>query len=171
MKVLVLSDSHGSFANMEAALKKLSERISAVIHLGDFDYDAERIRQLCPGLPVYAVRGNNEYGSEGPLELTLTFNGAKVFCAHGNRHGVYYGLTRLLYAAEEAEAGTALFGHTHRPLCVREDGILIMNPGSISRPRGGKPSFGILDISENGTVRGSVMEVWGNEDFRPAAYA
>lgn len=67
MKVLVLSDSHGSFANMEAALKKLSERISAVIHLGDFDYDAERIRQLCPGLPgLCRAGGTTNTEAKGP---------------------------------------------------------------------------------------------------------
>ena len=39
-----------------------------------------------------------------------------------------------------------VFGHIHVPVNREADGILLINPGSPSRPRNGVPSFGILTL-------------------------
>ena len=49
---------------------------------------------------------------------------------------------------EEKQADVVIFGHIHVPVCVEEDGILLVNPGSPSRPRNGVPSFGILTLEK-----------------------
>lgn len=41
-----------------------------------------------------------------------------------------------------------IFGHIHVPVNREEDGILLINPGSPSRPRNGVPSFGILTLEK-----------------------
>ena len=43
----------------------------------------------------------------------------------------------------------AFFGHTHRMMLERENGLWVCNPGSISLPRGGPASYARLTI-ENG---------------------
>ena len=32
-----------------------------------------------------------------------------------------------------------VFGHTHKPFCETVNGILFLNPGSVTRPRGQHP--------------------------------
>lgn len=47
----------------------------------------------------------------------------------------------------------ALFGHTHIPLVEAQGDVLLVNPGSLSRPRGGSaPGCALLTI-EQGEVR------------------
>ena len=45
-----------------------------------------------------------------------------------------------------------MFGHTHIPLIEYGDGIVVMNPGSISYPRqeGKRPSYILMDIDKKG---------------------
>ena len=46
-------------------------------------------------------------------------------------------------------ADIAIFGHTHTPLCIEEEGILYLNPGSVSLPRQVTyRSIVILDIED-----------------------
>jgi hypothetical protein len=54
----------------------------------------------------------------------------------------------------------ALFGHTHiyRTDCI--DGMYVMNPGSIDRPRGRNPaSYGVIEISGEGKVSMNIMAI------------
>jgi putative phosphoesterase len=40
-----------------------------------------------------------------------------------------------------------IYGHTHRPLVEKQDGILYVNPGSAVQPRHGyPPSVALLEI-------------------------
>ena len=60
--------------------------------------------------------------------------------------------------AEEArERGVqiAMFGHTHRPVIDRSGPADLINPGSLSYPRqeGRKPSYMIMYMEEDGSVR------------------
>ena len=78
--------------------------------------------------------------------------GKKCFLAHGHTYGV--GLdTRMI--AEEAEirgCEVAMFGHTHKPYDRVVDGILCLNPGSVSYPRQAdrRPSFLVIESDEKG---------------------
>ena len=56
MKILVLSDSHGTMSSMERALER--ERPDCVLHLGDHLRDARSLARRHPQTPVYAVPGN-----------------------------------------------------------------------------------------------------------------
>ena len=42
------------------------------------------------------------------------------------------------------------YGHTHRPVVEEEDGILVINPGSLTFPRqqGRRPSYAVMDVEE-----------------------
>ncbi|MCL1877427.1 MAG: metallophosphoesterase family protein, partial [Defluviitaleaceae bacterium] len=83
---------------------------------------------------------------------------AKILLVHGHMHGVKMGLDRLAYAAKEAGANAAFYGHTHLPVVTNHGGIFIMNPGSPSFPRGGsKASYGIAEISPKGAISGRII--------------
>ncbi len=154
MRIVVLSDSHGDIRSIERALEGVG-KYDAVIHLGDTDRDVRALEHSCD-VPVYAVLGNNDfYGRE--LDRVLELGGVRIFICHGHTYGVRSGTGRLLTAAKTNNCSAALFGHTHIPLDKTEDGILLFNPGSCSRPRVGNPSFGVLEI-ENGKCSSVVVD-------------
>jgi predicted phosphodiesterase len=62
------------------------------------------------------------------------------------RPGVRHSLERLRLEAVRRGAAVALFGHTHRQLCETNDGLTVMNPGSLSRPRDAKRGYGVVEI-------------------------
>ena len=152
MKILVFSDTHGMTAGAVAAVKAHPD-VKEIIHLGDNTRDAYEIEKLT-GVNVTAVRGNCDYSAE-PEKLLIVRGGCKLFLTHEHRYGVGYSLLRLALAAEEAGADAALFGHTHRSACEYENGIMILNPGSISSPRGCKKSYAVLNI-ENGFIKADI---------------
>ena len=145
-RILVFSDTHGSTAAAERIISE-TQGIECILHLGDNARDTEALRRVTT-LQVIGVRGNCDYDPTSPDRRIITIDGVRILLVHGHQHHVESSLLRLSLAAREAEASVVCFGHTHRSLCLYEDGLLIFNPGSISRPRDGVRSYGILEISK-----------------------
>ena len=150
MKIFVFSDSHGDCSKMEKVIQKYKMQIDAIIHLGDHDGDMERIMYETQNIPVAVIAGNCDLFSRSKRQALARY-GSKIFLlTHGSgivSEGSYGGALKL---AKENCADAVLFGHTHIPLCETREGILLFNPGSISRPRGGSTcSFGIIEINDN----------------------
>lgn len=78
--------------------------------------------------PVYAVRGNMDDVSS-PLEQRLEFRGKKVLLVHGHKfgRGNYNALVEYGKGFD-----IVVCGHTHRQETLERDGILIVNPGSVT---------------------------------------
>lgn len=157
MKILVFSDSHNCCRLMNDLIDKYKSIIDCVIHLGDCSDDMDEARHKYPSLPIYQIRGNNDYDSLYPSQRTITLAGKRIYMTHGHRQKVYYNTDTLYYTAAQEHADIALFGHTHVPYLKSEGGILIMNPGSITLPRSlsGK-TFAFISI-ENGQTSISIM--------------
>ena len=153
MKVLVLSDSH---VNNNIIMQVVAEeKPDMLIHLGDIENDTRQIEQaLGTEKPLIYIRGNCDY-YDPALKPQAVFNlmGHRFFATHGHMYGVNYGLDRLAYAAKEKDCDIALFGHIHRPVDEELGGVRILNPGSISRPRGGSNrSYIIMKLGEAGDM-------------------
>ena len=69
---------------------------------------------------------------------------------HGHTYNVKYTLSQLKSAARSNGADIVLYGHTHVAKTEYDDGLYVMNPGSISHPREGAPSYGVVEISSAG---------------------
>lgn len=153
MKILVISDSHGYSGNILKVLQKVTD-LDMLIHLGDGEKEFENIKATYPNIKMYYVAGNCDYNSLSPNELIIPvdFN-LKIFATHGHRYYVKYSLDAIKSSALENGCSIALFGHTHQRLEKYEDGLYILNPGSISCPRDdNKPSYGIVEISKSGII-------------------
>ena len=148
MKLLVFSDSHGNPAYMQEMIAR-HRTADAVIFLGDGARDIEAMRVLYPETAFYSVRGNCDFGADLPDELVLDLGGARIFCMHGHNYNVKSDLYRAVCAARARKAGLLLFGHTHQPLEMYDDGLYILNPGSAS---GYRASCALVDISEAGML-------------------
>jgi putative phosphoesterase len=149
LRVIVFSDSHGELANALQALKEAGP-VDLVIHAGDFYRDAFNLAAEIK-VPTRAVLGNCDPYGEGPLELLLELSGKKILLVHGHAFGYENRNAKLLARAKATGADAVVFGHSHRAEITGEDGILLFNPGSISKPRDtGGPSYGILEIDKEG---------------------
>ncbi|MDR2553315.1 MAG: metallophosphoesterase family protein [Treponema sp.] len=166
--VLVISDSHGNLPALTAALRWAVSRtgentggppglqpLTAAFFLGDGMEDlAAASAETGFSLPWYCVRGNGDLDFSVPDALVPTMAGKTFFLSHGNRYHVETGCGELAAAARSAGAEAALFGHTHVPFCARYGNLLLLNPGSIGRPRSRSgPSFALLDCSGSGDRR------------------
>lgn len=150
MKVIIMSDSHGNLDNVRKIMEKEKD-VDQVIHLGDLIGQDAQLKRIC-GCPVHAVRGNCDYLSENPLSDVVEIGKNKIFITHGHNYGVDFGIDRLCSAAQENGCNIAMYGHTHVPENSVFGGIIIVNPGSVSRPRqlNHKPTYGVMKVDEEG---------------------
>lgn len=150
MRAIVLSDSHGDTASLERAITSVGEKnIDMIIHLGDIARDVDYLEMMCYPIKVVSVVGNNDFLRSGDCERVITFDNHKIFICHGHTLGVSYGTEKLEALARQKGCEAALFGHTHHAMLKKcDDGLIVLNPGSVSRPRGGRASFAILETDE-----------------------
>ena len=160
--ILVISDSHGNMPALKAVLgwacKASTEqklKFDSAIFLGDGADDlAPASAQTGFDVPWYIVRGNVDTNFSLPGFLVLETFQRRLFLAHGNIHGVNEGVRAIAAAAESAGAEAALFGHTHTPHCSMQNGIFLLNPGSIGRSRSDAgPTFAVLECPDSAPLR------------------
>ena len=127
---VILSDTHRNTAPYQKLATVFAES-DYIIHLGDMMSDAKELVQAYPE-KTYVVAGNNDFFG-GESEVILDVEGRRVFACHGHRYGVKSGTERLVRAAKEKLCDIALYGHTHEPEIREEDGVLLINPGCMTR--------------------------------------
>lgn len=161
MKILVFSDSHGIIEDMLTGIRE-NEDIDMIIHLGDNTIDAQKLKKSTDK-EIINVKGNCDFGDgHTPLEKILDIDGYTLLVTHGHKYNVKWDLNALYYKALETKSHIAIFGHTHIPMVEKHEGVILLNPGSISSPRNGnKKTYGLLEIDENITVE--ILEVKENE--------
>lgn len=150
-KILLVSDSHGDLDALAAALKS-GGTCDRAVFLGDGAADIESLSQR--GIswpPLAAVKGNVDLRSSLPEALMMEECGLRILITHGHRQGVQHGLGGLVAGARISGAQAAFFGHTHHPCLGRAGGLILVNPGSLSRPRGpSEGSFAIVELGPEG---------------------
>jgi putative phosphoesterase len=165
-KLLVFSDSHGSVTILKSVFNWAKDHIppngtiSAAACLGDGVSD---LRTAADTTGFYSdwklVRGNNDYGISLPEAAVFSFCEHRFFMCHGHRHNLHGGYHSLLAAAKNNDADVVLFGHTHVPFQKKIGGILLVNPGSVSRPRNWIGStFAVIECIEGKPLQ---VEFWG----------
>lgn len=147
MRILVLSDSHGDIFSMRTAIQ--TSPADAVIFLGDGLRDWEEVFSSIRTRKTAAVRGNCDFYTADfyPTRTIEELNGIRCYCTHGYMENVKYGLDPLKQCARDAGATIALFGHTHNPHSEYDDGLYMLNPGSVRQN-----SCGIIDITPGGIL-------------------
>ena len=147
MRILVLSDSHGMPSRILDAVEAHPEA-EALIFLGDGERDLDTVESYYYSLPnVIKVAGNCDFSSSLPLLRVVTLGGKKIYCTHGHAEHVKYDTDELLLRARQEGADIVLYGHTHTGVTCYDDGLYIMNPGSI---RDGH--YGMIDIVPGGIM-------------------
>lgn len=158
MKIIVISDTHG---NNKDIFKKISEieKPDFIFHLGDYVEDGIKISKAF-GIETIIVRGNGDMGlTKYNEDELIEIKGKKIFLTHGHKYNVSNSLTNLYYKALELGADLVLFGHTHIPINIKENNIIVMNPGSPTLPRGNNrtKTFGVVEIKNE--IETKIIEI------------
>lgn len=118
MKIAILSDTHGL---LRPEVVEQLKNADAILHGGDINKQGivDELRQYAP---LYVVRGNNdkEWAEEIPHDLTVTLEGVTFYMVH-NKKEVLADLSGL---------DVVVFGHSHKYVQEKKDGIWWLNPGS-----------------------------------------
>lgn len=157
MKILIASDIHGSAYWCGRLCEEIEkENPDKVILLGDLlyhgprndlprDYAPKKVIPMLSALAekIIAVRGNceaevDQMVLEFPVMAEYTTlaleNGKLLFATHGHHFDPEH--------LPPIPAGSAFaFGHVHVKHLEWKDGILILNPGSVSIPKDGTHSY------------------------------
>lgn len=149
MRILVMSDSHGSGRSVEQAIEAQPEA-QHVIFLGDGENDIENASYIYPDRVFHIVCGNCDFCSNKPLHQLITIADKRIFICHGHTYGVKSTYENAIKAALLENADILLFGHTHNAYTEYRDGLYIMNPGSLSRAS--TSSYGFIDITPSGIM-------------------
>ncbi|MDD5927666.1 MAG: metallophosphoesterase [Firmicutes bacterium] len=163
MRILAVSDTHGDCSRVIDIYQKLSKEspVDVIVHCGDYAADAREL-QTCLGVHVAWVRGNCDGGFSDTDWSVLETEAGNFLVTHGHMEQVDYSKQKVYYKALENHCVGAFFGHTHRASYTEVDGVALMNPGSLTKPRDGSGgTFGLMVTHEDG--------IWGKiyryEDF------
>lgn len=162
MKVLVISDTHGNIENAKRVLNQvIPAGVEAVLHCGDYMSDARLLEKFYPQVAIYGVYGNCDVGFGGAYSEVVTLEGVSIYMSHGHRYGVKWGeYDEVAIDAIAHEATVAICGHSHQAYLEKKQGVLIMNPGSLTLPRDSKyPSYGILELKDGYVKEASVLQI------------
>ncbi len=161
MKILVISDTHGQIEKAIEIYKSL-DNIDLVVHCGDHYGDAMKLHQAL-GVKVTAVHGNCDgCFTEDDYAIVETECG-NLLVTHGHMQSVDYSQEKLLYFAESKGCIGALFGHTHVACFLEYQGMYLMNPGSLTKPRDGSHgSYGLITTSPQ-SLHGQIIYLDGQK--------
>ena len=147
MRLVVVSDSHGSWGNLFEAINRESSA-AAVYFLGDGYKEFDELACAYSDKFFFiGVRGNCDFSCNLPEKDIRTLENAKIYATHGYMEKVKFGLFDLEERAKEENCNLVLFGHTHQPLKQYKDGIHYFNPGSVR-----EGFYGVVDITKNGIM-------------------
>ena len=150
MKLMIASDIHGSAAYCRDMLEAFkNEAPDKLLLLGDLlnhgprnalplEYDPPQVIDMLNSIKndLLCVRGNcdsevDQMILDFPIMADyciLHINGRTVFATHGH----HFNDTNLPPLKKD---DILLCGHTHIPACRETDGVLYLNPGSVSIPK------------------------------------
>lgn len=156
MKIALVSDSHyrPGISRYPAMFWQLLSEVDLILHAGDIGAPvfAEDMRTYAP---VEAVAGNCDgfdLARRFGYKKALKAGGLCIGLCHSHLVSHPYAMLREDFFAEPVDA--VVYGHTHVAEAEWVEGKLLINPGSISRPRGGKaPSCGLLRIDDRGMLQ------------------
>jgi putative phosphoesterase len=149
MKILIISDSHRKNENIEEVLK-IEKPIDFLIHCGDAEGSEYMIGTMAE-CPMEIVLGNNDFFSNLSKEREFQLGRYHIWLTHGHYYYVSMGVETIMEEAKAKGMDLVIFGHTHKPLIEQRNGVIALNPGSISYPRqeGRRPSYIVMNQDEN----------------------
>ena len=163
MRFFVLSDIHGSATAFSKAMDAFAaERAESLVLCGDYlnhgprnsipeGYDPQKLAPMINAMKakIIGVRGNCDSEVD---QMLLEFPCLGDYCVFFNAQRRFFVTHGHLYGDKNfppLQAGDVyITGHTHISALEERDGIIFLNPGSPSIPKGGSvPGYAVIDDS------------------------
>lgn len=160
MRVMFVSDIHGSYLYASKAIAAFKlEKADKLVILGDIlyhgprndlpeGYEPKKVISLLNGYKkdIIAVRGNCDAEVD---QMVLDFPIRSDFATMDLDNHLFF-LTHGHLFDEDNLPGLNdddifVYGHIHKPVAKKKNGIYIINPSSISLPKEGTNSYGIYE--------------------------
>ncbi len=149
-RIGLISDTHmpTRCAALPPTIFNVLRGVDVVLHAGDVG-ELWVLDQLSAIAPVVAVHGNDESADaqrELPYQQLVIAGGTRILLTHGHNPDRAQEmesrkddrwqpkLARRANMGEQAGTRIVVFGHTHIPMVVEHDGVLLVNPGAIASP-------------------------------------
>ena len=172
MRIGLLSDTHVPEAAevLPSELAEAFRGVDLILHGGDI-YIPSVLDSLETIAPVLAARGDDDYGltliDERVKEKhVLEIEGQTLWLIHERPDSrrlpfsLSFWWESRLSSGQDSSPDIVVFGHEHRTVVQRTDGMLFVNPGSPTflHYRRGLGTVGILDIN-SGQVNVSILQL------------
>ena len=131
--IILCSDNHGN-RDCLAFLKQTYPDADLFVHCGDTELSEKEMDGFL------FVRGNHDfyYGRNVPDHRILEAGGHRIYICHGHLDIlIYFHYDQMAKHAKQNGCDTVFFGHMHVCQDFTENGIRMINPGSISYSRDG----------------------------------
>lgn len=165
--ITIVSDTHSrSGHELEGRTREAVREADLVVHAGDFLNETALDAFEAVADRLEGVYGNNDtpgVRDRLPPERTFEAEGFRFVLTHGDGRSA----TGLSLLGRQQAADAVVFGHSHRHAADDSGEVLLLNPGSHARPRGGLPTHVELRPDEGG-LDGEIRHRDGSivEEFR-----
>lgn len=153
IRIGVLSDTH--MTGYDPAFAKKARHhfagVDIILHAGDLT--SILVLDALEAPQVLAVCGNMdgpEVAVNLPSKRVIEVGAFKIGLIHG--FGAPNGLAGRV-AREFEEVDAVVFGHSHSPTNLKNNGILLFNPGSVAKGFRGSGTAGMLEVDYKITGR------------------
>jgi len=153
MKIGILSDTHltNITEDFKETMKRVFDGVDMIIHAGDMT--GISVFNYLSNWELKAVRGNMDdfdLHSMLPEKRIENIMGKNIGIIHGK--GPPGGIENVVLR-EFQHVDLIIFGHSHIPLETKKGGVLLFNPGSYRRSNSYRGTVGIMEITDNITLR------------------
>ena len=151
MRIGVVSDTHNQLRNVRRIVELFNAAsVDRVVHTGDITEARTLAAFAALDAPLVGVFGNNDvdraslaataaaagFGLAEP-PLSITWHARRLLIVHD---------PHFLTDADLANHDVVLHGHTHRTVCERRGGALVVNPGECAGHLAGHNTVGVVAL-------------------------
>ncbi len=160
VRIGVISDTHIASKNehLPQVVLDIFKHVDLIIHAGDIVNLGviDELKGICPKVVVVAGNMDQEaVKKKYPVKQVLDIFGYRVGLMHGA--GPELNIPQLLKDVfKKDNCDLIIFGHSHKPMNKRIDGVLFFNPGSATGFTVAGNSCGIVELKKRQTGLGLV---------------
>lgn len=147
IKITVISDTHGNLQAIDKMAQIILES-DYVFHLGDHFDDMKNYTHVL-GNKLYRVHGNCDWGTQ--KDIVVKLGEQRIFATHGDLYSAKRGVDKLIEKAKKENCSIVFYGHTHSAEIKSQDGILLINPGTLQKYSANK-SFAYVIIANDKVI-------------------
>ena len=159
MNIFITGDTHGDLSRVLEMYDAITndtpngiphvDKFDYLIHCGDYKKDGFELGKKL-GLPVITVFGNCDDVWEPDFDIIDTDAGS-IVATHGHIEDINNTHEHLYELAEDQGCNCICYGHSHIAVYGEENGYLVINPGSLTKPLDGTlGSVAILKADSSG---------------------